>query len=518
MHTASWIGIHATLGFALLVQGQKAQSPPPQGSSLSVALSAVGGGMEIGLSFAATDSGQFPITQLTLAKSLSKAALQALTPPDYANPPAGVEVIPLAANDTSYVDLAVSEAVDVSYRMLACDAAGCVQSSVATAKAGPVVLAFAFGAEQTIFDAPAQGCTTTSGFDISDVPARALRRSDGTILLVCGNSRGNFYHEGPDFNSLTRNCTQPAPLNSNFRNQVSLFDYQRWVYAPYRDPTLANPDRIYVLLHQEYHDTVNPPCSTPGIQCGWTYIGFGTSDDGGSDYNQPAAPARLVACLPYPWDWTLGSLPNRPPRVHGYFLSSNIIKPGDGYYYAFLIAICDPLDVFQTTFTSLMRTSDLSAPQSWRAWDGTGFNHQTRNPYVNGVSYETAIADPGQYFCAELDPHLKNIGGSVTYNTYLQKWMMIGAHGHAEAGIPCGFYYTVSNDLLHWSIPRLFKAANGYLCNPAAAQDVYPSIIDHDDTSVNFEFADQTFQIYFVRYFTNTDRDQIRVPATITKL
>jgi hypothetical protein len=29
------------------------------------------------------------------------------------------------------------------------------------------------------------------------------------------------------------------------------------------------------------------------------------------------------------------------------------------------------------------------------------------------------------------------------------------------------------------------------------------SIIDHDDTSVNFEFADDTFYIYFVRYLTN---------------
>jgi hypothetical protein len=51
-----------------------------------------------------------------------------------------------------------------------------------------------------------------------------VRRSNGSILLICGNSRGNFYDEGPNFNALARNCTTPAPMNSNFRNDPSLFD------------------------------------------------------------------------------------------------------------------------------------------------------------------------------------------------------------------------------------------------------------------------------------------------------
>src|SRR5580765_1450182 len=198
-----------------LLAALQVQRPPvhPGGTSpLTVALSARTGEMEIELLFPPTDSGNVPLAELALAKSLSKPALEALTPGDYANPPAGVEVIPLAPTDTSYTDMAVSEAVDVHYRLLACDGSpGCAQSKVVTSQAGPVVVSFSFGPIQTIFDAPPQGCTTTSGFDISDVPARAVRRSNGSILLICGNSRGNFYDEGPDFNSLVRNCTTPAP-------------------------------------------------------------------------------------------------------------------------------------------------------------------------------------------------------------------------------------------------------------------------------------------------------------------
>ena len=498
------------------VQVQRPPVHPGEGSPLTVALSAKTGEMEIELRFPATDSGNAPIAQLSLAKSLSKPALEALSPADYANPPAGVEVFALAPTDTSYVDMAVSEAVDLHYRLLACDGGPtCAQSKVVTSRAGPVVVSFAFGPVQTLFDAPPQGCTTTSGFDVSDVPARAVRRSNGSILLICGNSRGNFYDEGPNFNALTRNCTTPAPMNSNFRNDPSLFDYQRWVFATYRDPTTAHPDRIYALLHQEYHDTIHPPCDGAGVQCSYAFIGYGMSDDGGAHYTEPPVPTRVVAALPYPWDWTLGSMPNRPPHAHGYYLSSNIVKPGDGYYYAFVYGILDPLHAADTTITSLGRTANLEDPQGWRYWDGAGFGHQTREPYINGVTYAVAVADPAQYFCTEVDPHLRGLGGSVTYNTYLQKWMMVGAMGLLPE-VPCGFYYAVSNDLIHWSIPRLFRPGNLYSCDEVAPEDTYPSIIDHDDTSVNFEFADDTFYLYYVRYLTSTDRDQVRMPTTIT--
>jgi len=180
-----------------------------------------------------------------------------------------------------------------------------------------------------------------------------------------------------------------------------------------------------------------------------------------------------------------------------------------------LYACCNPIHPALNSYMTLMRTSDLEDPLSWRFWGGTGFDHQTLNPYVNGVSYETAIADPAQYFAGRLDTHLTGIFGSVTFNTYLGKYMMIGAAGLAP-DFPCGFYYALSNDLIHWSIARRFRVANLALCDPNAVQEVYPSLIDRDDPSTNFEFADDTFDLYFVRYITNTDRDLVRIPVMIT--
>ena len=505
---------------ALVVQRTQIGAQRTSPSPLTVSLSATAGGLEIRLAFPATDSGNAPLATLRLAKGTSRSAIESLTAADFDAPPKGVEIFALPGTASSRIDLAVSEGVDVFYRLRGCDGAVspvCALSNVATARAGPVPVTFFFGEEELLFDAPAESCTTTTGFDISDTPARALRRSDGSLLLVCGNSRGNFFNEGPDFESLERNCSTPAPLDSNFDDDPAAFDYQRWVFAPYRDPASAHPDRIHVLLHKEFHDTINPPCTTPGMWCQFTSIGYAYSDDGGHSYFEPPLPERLVAALPYPWDPLRSGHPGKlGPFPYGYFPGSNIIKAFDGFYYMIVATIASPIQPGPNAYITVMRTADLEDPQSWRFWDGSGFEHQTLNPYVNGVSYETAMADPETYFAGRLDPNLGGIHGSLTFNTYLGKYMLMGVYGNGPAGVPCGLYYTVSNDLIHWTIVRKFRDANLATCNPNLPQDVYPAIIDHDDPSVNFEFADDTFEIYWVRYITNTDRDLVRIPVLIT--
>jgi hypothetical protein len=492
----------------------------PRPSHLTLALAAAPGELEITLQFPPTDSGNAPIAALELAKGTTRSVIESLTQADFANPPPGVEILPLAPTDSSYLDPAVSEGVDYYYKLHGCDGAvppTCALSNVAKGTAGPLPVTFYLGTEELIFDAPPQSCSPTSGFDISDVPARAVRRSDGSILLVCGNSRGNFFDEGPDFNSLTRNCSMPAPLDSNFANDPALFDYQLWVFATYRDPASVHPNRIHALLHHEYHDTVDPPCDTPGTTCQYTSIEYAYSDDGGHSYFEPPLPTRLVAAMPYPWDPNLTLHAGKiGPWPFGYFLGSNIFKGVDGYTYAFVATVWNPIQPTLHTYMTLMRTADLDDPLSWRFWDGSGFGHQTRDPYVNGVSYETAIADPAQYFAAAIDPNLTGISGSITYNTYLQKYMMVSQYGKASDGIPCGFYFALSNDLIHWSVPRMFRAGNLSSCDPNAPQDVYPSVIDHQDASTNFEYADDTFDLYFSHYTTDTDRDLVRVPVRIT--
>jgi hypothetical protein len=46
---------------------------------------------------------------------------------------------------------------------------------------------------------------------------------------------------------------------------------------------------------------------------------------------------------------------------------------------------------------------------------------------------------------------------------------------------------------------------------------MYPSIIDHNDTTANFEVAGRTPYLYFTRFNDPyLDRDLVRVPMTIT--
>ena len=49
-------------------------------------------------------------------------------------------------------------------------------------------------------------------------------------------------------------------------------------------------------------------------------------------------------------------------------------------------------------------------------------------------------------------------------------------------------------------------------------QRVYPSLVDHADTTVNFERAGRTPYLYYMRINDGSlDRDLVRVPLTLTR-
>jgi hypothetical protein len=102
--------------------------------------------------------------------------------------------------------------------------------------------------------------------------------------------------------------------------------------------------------------------------------------------------------------------------------------------------------------------------------------------------------------------------------------MMVGS---AVLGNPsvCGAAYALSSDLIHWTdlqimrteylpySPCLPPGGNGYV-------NIYPSIIDHRDTTANFEKPGQTPYLYYTRMqWANgggtLNRDLVRVPMVI---
>jgi hypothetical protein len=109
---------------------------------------------------------------------------------------------------------------------------------------------------------------------------------------------------------------------------------------------------------------------------------------------------------------------------------------------------------------------------------------------------------------------------SLTYNTYLRKWMLVGmAAGNSSNGLPSGIYYALSDDLLEWTnLDWLFEGEIVWVndCTPPdPIKD--PSLLDPTSTSRNFETVGQRGQLFYTLYHFDgcngtLDRDLIRIP------
>jgi len=198
------------------------------------------------------------------------------------------------------------------------------------------------------------------------------------------------------------------------------------------------------------------------------------------------------------------------PTTHtpfGIFGGSNIIKK-DGYYYV-LVHLEDHL--LQQWGVGLIRTDNLSDPTSWRGWDGTGFNVQFVNPYTaSGYNAADKILEPISR------NEIGKMCASITFNTYFGKYMLVDfTSGIVDGVTKYGFFYSLSDDLIHWSTKRLIlQTASTW----AAGGSYYPSIIDHNDLTRNFEQAGQSCYLYYTKWNSGTyDRDLIRIPVTFSQ-
>jgi len=321
----------------------------------------------------------------------------------------------------------------------------------------PQGITFSFGAEEIVFNHSTDSCEP---LDVPDNPAHAVRLADGSLMLADGDAPRYYAMFGADFSTLHKQCTTPALVSDDLTNPDS-FDNYEWVHSTYRDGNV-----IQALIHNEYHDPVASDCkpgdSSPANPCWYNSVTYAVSTDGGQTFTHSAPPAHLAAPPSEVWDST------GPPSPYGYFNPSNIVHVQDGFYYAAFVANAKN----GPQGTCVIRTQTLSDPTSWRAWDGSGFNLQMTDPY-------TAIPSP---LCTSvLWPALSQ--PTLTYNTYLAKYMIVGS---SQGGNICGEAYSLSSDLTHWSSPQLLREAAQ--CESGGnVVDVYFSVIDHSDPSVNFE-------------------------------
>jgi hypothetical protein len=375
----------------------------------------------------------------------------------------------------------------------------------------PVEVQVTIGAKEVVMDGTVQGC---EALDVADGPPRFVRAEDGSLVMFSGNAPRYYVSRGADFGHLMRDCRQPALVSADRRTADSYENWE-WVWSVYREGS-----SWHVLVHNEFHDAVAATCQpgnpAPGNPCWYNSVTYAVSTDGARSFSKPGAPAHTVAPAPYAW---VPPGPGVPADgfVEGYFNPSNIVQGRDGFFYAFMMAI--PFENWnQMQGLCVIRTRTLGDPTSWRAWDGSGFNLRMASPYVTG---NTAPV------CTSLGGLM--IHSHLVYDTYLERYMAVApSPGPLDVNGrgTCGFFYALSADLIHWSTHHLLVEASLPWCaanpsQPGVLEPVivmYPSIVDHADTSVNFENAGRTPYFYYMRINgDNLDRDVVRVPLTLTR-
>ena len=379
----------------------------------------------------------------------------------------------------------------------------------------PIRIGVAVGAKEVVFDYTTDRC---EDLDLPDQPARFVRAEDGSLVLIDGNAPRHYLSRGTDFNSLRRVCNRPALVSADLRTAESYENWE-WLWVVYREGS-----RWHALIHNEFHDAVSSTCRvadpSPGNPCWYNSITYAVSDDGGGTFVKPSAPQHVVAPAPDVW------VPPPPGATSpsgfyfadGYRAPTNIVQASDGYYYSLI-------ELFPTKFSNgrglcVMRTARLDDPASWRAWDGSGFNLRMTNPYVTGS------AAP---MCTFLSRQVDGMGGGhIVYSTYLSRYVLVApTGGQVDGRHVCGFFFSLSTDLIHWSEPQLLVEAKLIYCptvtpGPGAVETLltlYPSLIDHADTTINFERAGRSAYLYYTRFNDGgLDRDLVRVPLTFTRL
>ena len=357
---------------------------------------------------------------------------------------------------------------------------------------------FALGPPEVVFSYRTHRCEV---MDLPDMTARAVRMLDGSIALYSGNAPRAFASFGPDFASLARSCV--PTLVSDDDHTPETFRNQEWLSTVYRQGGV-----FHAIAHNEFHDPMHPNCkqgdTSPANWCWYNGLTYASSTDGRT-FTRPDPPTHVLAGPPQQWDPSGG----RAPGPYGYFAPSNIVGRDDGYFYAMFFTIPER-DNPQKRGSCVMRTRDLADPTSWRAWDGTAFALPMPSPYTPEA---TGTA------CTIVLP--AGIDGSLTWNTYLERLLYIGAAGALVDGVvTCGFLFSISTDLIHWSPPQVLKQAPVSFppcgSGPNTGREYYPSLIDHADPSINFENTSRTPHLYYMRYNDEgLNRDLVRVPVTI---
>ncbi|MBX3539551.1 MAG: hypothetical protein KF735_18055 [Chelatococcus sp.] len=349
---------------------------------------------------------------------------------------------------------------------------------------------------ETVYDYATERCRPNS---IPDSPARALRRSDGSVALIGGHLT-NWFMEGPRLDDVKPNCAissraaeSPNPAD---------FDDRYWIQALLP----VGEGRVIGLGSQEFmgkrHKGV---CDGPGAQspCWYSSIVTVSADAKNLDFSLLPQAERLVASSSAPFDPKV--------RMTGFFTASNIVREGQYLYFV-----------------------------GWTAGEakpGPNGNCLFRSTVAEAAKGEWKVLSDGQftrppqaYRGADATTRCDNIGGDRRGKPPFGRFRsIVRLKSHDlwlatyNTGIPNpGVFYTTSKDLVNWSEPRMLADFKPFWQSKGVCADFYeyPSFIDPASDSDIFDTAGDAFYVYFTRLnWTNCkrgmDRDIVRFPVRV---
>jgi hypothetical protein len=354
------------------------------------------------------------------------------------------------------------------------------------------------GRPQVVFDRSREACGQA---EEPDLPVRAFRDASGQAQLLLPHYE-TYRMTGPSLNRLRSVC---RPVMTSIEDpDPRRFQDRRWVASPFT----SDGSHVWALVHEEYQGNRHPGHCPEGAYypCWYNAITLARSSDGGRSYRQPRPPRHLVAA---------SSRRYRPGNgPSGVFAPSNLVKRGNGFYA--LVRVREP---GLPSGDCLIRSGDLGAPGSWRAWDGSSFAVAFDDPYR---AHPAARAR-----CRRIAPdQISEMTESLTYNTVLDRYLLAGIAGPPtrRPGKERGVYFSLSPDLIHWSARRLLLPAatlHSYGCGQSSPI-AYPSLLDPSSRSRNFETTGARPFLYFTKFRyrdcrKTANRDLMRIRLSISR-
>jgi hypothetical protein len=325
--------------------------------------------------------------------------------------------------------------------------------------------------------------------DRPDMPLRPFRDSDGNVQANRSYT-SNRRFLGADLDSIRPLCE--TILQSDHDPDPANYNSEEWLQAYYTEDGRT----IHAIVHNEHN--------TRGSNYWNMTSAFST--DGGRTFQQPEPPNHFVAGSPHEFIPDSG-------RLYGLLQGSNIIKGPDGAYY--MLVENRTYDI--QTYTCLFRTEDLSDPGSWRAWNGRAFDWKPINPYLE------AVGNPSARECPAIDldvAHGIGFAESLIYNTYLDRYISVSLGPYGGGSLRWGVVYSTSVDLIHWENKKFLQemTLGSHTGSGGANGTGYVVLLDPDSGTRNFETADKTGYVYYVRFNHSSamvwpDTDLVRFPV-----